>query len=86
VATDPKILILDEPTKGIDVASKAAVHELIGQMVKDGLGVILISSELPEILGIADNMVVMHEGLITGYFSRSDATSENIVAAATGKK
>jgi rhamnose transport system ATP-binding protein len=84
LATDPKILILDEPTKGIDVGSKAAVHELMGQMVKDGLGVMLISSELPEILGMADNIIVMHEGMIKASFSKAEATSENIVAAATG--
>lgn len=84
LATDPKVLILDEPTKGIDVGSKAAVHEFMGQMVKDGLGIILISSELPEILGMADNIVVMHEGMIKAFIPRSEATSENIVAAATG--
>ena len=84
LATDPKVLILDEPTKGIDVGSKAAVHELMGQMVNDGLGVILISSELPEILGMADNIVVMHEGLIKEILPRSEATSESIVALATG--
>lgn len=84
LATDPKVLILDEPTKGIDVGSKSAVHELMGQMVSDGLGVILISSELPEILGMADNIVVMHEGLIKEILPRSEATSETIVALATG--
>jgi len=84
LATDPNVLILDEPTKGIDVGSKSAVHELMGQMVSDGLGVILISSELPEILGMADNIVVMHEGLIKKILPRSEATSENVVALATG--
>ncbi len=86
LATDPKVLILDEPTTGIDVGSKSAVHEFMGQMVKDGLGIILISSELPEILGMADNIVVMHEGLIKGILPRSEEPSEKAVAMAIGTK
>ncbi len=84
LATNPIILILDEPTKGIDVGSKAAVHEFMGELVKEGLGVILVSSELPEIMGMADKIIVMHEGLIIKRFDRKQANAEDIVAAATG--
>ncbi len=84
LATEPKILILDEPTKGIDVATKAAVHEFISDMASRGLAVILISSELPEVLGMADRILVMHEGEMTGEFTREEANSDNIIKAATG--
>jgi rhamnose transport system ATP-binding protein len=84
LATQPEILILDEPTKGIDVGSKAAVHEFMGNRVEEGLGVILISSELPEIMGIADTIIVMHEGVIKKRFTRETASAEKIVAAALG--
>ncbi len=84
LATDPEILILDEPTKGIDVATKAAVHEFVSEMAGRGLAVILVSSELPEILGMADRIVVMHEGRITRTLNRSEADSDNIILAATG--
>lgn len=84
LATKPKILILDEPTKGIDVATKAAVHEFMSELAGQGIGIILVSSELPEILGMSDRVIVMHEGLITGEFSRDDATSERLMEAATG--
>lgn len=84
LATQPDILILDEPTKGIDVGSKAAVHDFMGNRVEEGLGVILISSELPEIMGIADTIIVMHEGLIKKRFTRETASAEQIMAAALG--
>jgi rhamnose transport system ATP-binding protein len=84
LATSPKILTLDEPTKGIDVGSKAAVHEFMGELAAEGLAVILISSELPEIMGMADRIMVMHEGRIVKNFARSEATAEAIVTAATG--
>ena len=84
LATNPDILILDEPTKGIDVGSKSAVHEFMGNLVEQGLGVILISSELPEIMGISDTIIVMHEGLIKQQFSRDGTSAEKIVAAALG--
>lgn len=84
LATQPRILILDEPTKGIDVATKAAVHEFISEMAAEGLAVILISSELPEVMGMADNIMVMHEGEITAAFTREEATSDAIILAATG--
>jgi len=86
LATEPQILILDEPTKGIDVATKAAVHEFISKMAGKGLAVIMVSSELPEILGMSDRVIVMHEGSITKEFSREEANSDNVIKAATGHK
>jgi rhamnose transport system ATP-binding protein len=84
LATDPKVIILDEPTKGIDIGSKAAVHRLISELVAKGLSVILVSSELPEVMGLADRIVVMHQGRIENVYARADATPELIVAAASG--
>jgi rhamnose transport system ATP-binding protein len=84
LATDPKVIILDEPTKGIDIGSKAAVHRFISQLVARGLSVILVSSELPEVLGMADRIVVMHHGRVQREFLRGDATPESVVAAASG--
>lgn len=84
LATNPKVIILDEPTKGIDIGSKAAVHRFVGELVSKGLSVILVSSELPEVMGLADRIVVMHQGRIEHVYDRADATPENIVAAASG--
>ncbi|QRX82603.1 sugar ABC transporter ATP-binding protein [Glaciimonas sp. PAMC28666] len=84
LATDPKVIILDEPTKGIDIGSKAAVHTFIGELVSKGLSVILVSSELPEVLGMADRIVVMHQGHIKKIFTRAEATPQNVVATASG--
>jgi rhamnose transport system ATP-binding protein len=84
LATEPKVIILDEPTKGIDIGSKAAVHRFIGQLVTRGLSVILVSSELPEVLGMADRIVVMHHGRVQRVFERDEASPERVVAAASG--
>ncbi len=84
LATEPRILILDEPTKGIDVATKAAVHTFISEMASRGLAVILISSELPEILGMSDRIIVMHEGSIAAEYAKDEADSQRIIKAATG--
>ncbi len=84
LATEPRILILDEPTKGIDVATKSRVHEFISELASQGLGIILVSSEIPEILGMSDNIVVMHEGRITARFNREEASSEGLLRAAMG--
>jgi len=84
LATEPRILILDEPTKGIDVATKSRVHEFISELAAQGLGIILVSSEIPEILGMSDNIVVMHEGRITARFKREEASSEDLLKAAMG--
>ncbi|MDP1700148.1 MAG: sugar ABC transporter ATP-binding protein [Aestuariivirga sp.] len=86
LAARPKVIILDEPTKGIDVGSKAAVHDFIGELAEEGLAVILISSELPEIMGLADRVVVMQEGRIANVFTRGTWSAEAIVSAATGAR
>ena len=78
------LIILDEPTKGIDVGSKAAVHDFTVELAEQGLAVILVSSELPEVMGMADRVVVMHEGHIRHVFGREEAIAEAIVTAATG--
>jgi ribose transport system ATP-binding protein len=79
---DPKVLILSEPTRGIDVGSKAEIYRLIDEMAGRGLGILFMSTEIPEILGIADRILVMREGRITAEFSRHEATQEKLVAAA----
>jgi rhamnose transport system ATP-binding protein len=84
LATEPRVIILDEPTKGIDVGSKAAVHAFMGELVAQGLAVIMVSSELPEILGMSDRVIVMREGRMAGAFDRAGLTAEKLVAAATG--
>nr|WP_315231978.1 sugar ABC transporter ATP-binding protein [uncultured Albidiferax sp.] len=81
---DLTVLILDEPTRGIDVGSKSEIHRLMTQFAKQGLAIIMISSELPEILGMSDRVVVMQEGKMRGELDRTDATQENIMALATG--
>jgi len=84
IATKPRILLMDEPTKGIDVATKATVHNFISELAKKGIAIILISSELPEILGMSNNVIVMHEGVITAKFTREEANSKKIIRAAIG--
>ncbi|CCM79050.1 sugar ABC transporter ATP-binding protein [Rhizobium mesoamericanum] len=84
LATMPKVIILDEPTKGIDIGSKAAVHGFISELAAEGLSIIMISSELPEIIGMSDRALVMKEGLMAGLFERKDLTPEALVRAATG--
>jgi rhamnose transport system ATP-binding protein len=83
LARRPAVLILDEPTKGIDVGAKAAVHAVIGEFAAAGNAVILISSELPEILGMSDRVLVMRRGRITGEFARADAGAESLLRAAS---
>jgi rhamnose transport system ATP-binding protein len=83
LATGPRVLIVDEPTRGIDVGTKAEVHRLLSSLAADGMAVLMISSDLPEILGMADRVLVMHEGRLTAEISRSDATEESVMAAAT---
>ena len=85
LATHPTVLILDEPTRGIDVGTKAEVHRLISHLATQGLAILMISSELPEILGMSDRIVVMHEGRLTGRFNRRDADQERLMFAATGQ-
>jgi rhamnose transport system ATP-binding protein len=84
LATEPKLLIVDEPTRGIDVGTKSEVHRLLSQKAKEGMAIIMVSSELPEVLGMSDRVIVMREGLMVGHFTRSEATPENIISVATG--
>jgi rhamnose transport system ATP-binding protein len=83
LATEPKVLIIDEPTRGIDVGTKSEVHRLLSQLAGEGMGILMISSELPEVLGMADRVFVMREGRITAEIPREDATSESVMFAAT---
>lgn len=83
LATGPRVLIIDEPTRGIDVGTKSEVHRLLSQLAGEGMGILMISSELPEVLGMADRVLVMREGRITAEIARTDATSENVMFAAT---
>ncbi len=81
--TAPRILILDEPTRGIDVGTKAAVHALMSELAAKGMAILMISSELPEVLGMSDRILVMREGRLTAEFSRAEATQEKVMLAAT---
>jgi inositol transport system ATP-binding protein len=83
LALRPKILIVDEPTRGIDIGSKVEVHNLLVEMAKSGIAVLVISSELPEILSLSDRIVTMREGRVTGEIKRTDATQENLMAMMT---
>ena len=84
--TEPKVLFLDEPTRGIDVGSKQEIYAEINRLAKEGMAIVLVSSELPEILGLSDRVIVLHDGRVTGEFTRDDATPEKVMAAATGHK
>ena len=85
LATDPAVLIIDEPTRGIDVGAKAEVYRTMSELVQQGLAVLMISSELPEVLGMADRVLVMHEGRIAADLPRAAATEESIMNAALGQ-
>jgi rhamnose transport system ATP-binding protein len=86
LATAPKVLVVDEPTRGIDVGTKAEVHRLMSALAADGVAVLMVSSELPEVIGMADRIVVMREGRITAELSRDRATPEAVMFAATGQE
>ena len=86
LALQPRLLIMDEPTRGIDVGAKAEVHALMSQLAQDGVGIIMISSELPEILGMSDRILVMSEGRVAAILDREKATQETIMAYASGEK
>ncbi len=83
LSTNPHILILDEPTRGIDVGTKAVIHALMSKLASEGMAIMMISSELPEVLGMSDRILVMREGHLTAEFSRAEATQEKIMSAAT---
>lgn len=84
LALEPKILLVDEPTRGVDIGAKAEVHHLLSQLAQRGVAILMISSELPEILGMSDRVLVMRRGMIAGELSRAEATQEKIMALATG--
>ena len=84
LATNPKVLIIDEPTRGIDVGAKAEVYRTLAELVREGMAVLMISSELPEVLGMADRILVMHEGRIGADIARAEANEERVMSAALG--
>ena len=86
LSTEPQVLFVDEPTRGIDVGTKAEVHRLLGALAGEGLAIVMISSELPEVLGMADRILVMHEGRITAELDRDEADEETVMYAATGQR
>jgi rhamnose transport system ATP-binding protein len=85
LASKPRVLILDEPTRGIDIGAKVEVHRIISELAASGLAIILISSDLPEVLAMSDRLIVMHEGRVTAELSRAEATQERVMFAATGQ-
>lgn len=82
--TNPKVLFLDEPTRGIDVGAKQEIYSEINKLAKEGLAIVMVSSELPEVMGLSDRILVLHEGKLTGEFTRKEATAEKVMACATG--
>ncbi|NUP94011.1 MAG: sugar ABC transporter ATP-binding protein, partial [Candidatus Omnitrophica bacterium] len=84
LATEPKILILDEPTRGIDVGAKVEIYRLMIDLARQGLAILMISSELPEVLGMSDRILVMREGQVAGILDRKDADEEAVMHLATG--
>ena len=83
--TKPSVLILDEPTRGIDVAAKAEVHAMVSELAAEGIGILLISSDLPEVLAMCDRVLVMREGRQMAIFDRANATQESVMTAAMGQ-
>ena len=86
LVTQPRLLILDEPTRGIDVGAKAEIYRLMRALAEQGTVILMISSDMEEVLHVSDRVAVMHEGEITGVLDRADCTEENIMQLAVGKK
>ena len=86
LSTNPKILILDEPTRGIDVGAKAEIYKLINELTAQGMAIVLISSELPEVMGMSDRLLIMYEGRVTGQLLKEEYTEERVMEYATGRK
>jgi D-xylose transport system ATP-binding protein len=82
--TEPKVIMLDEPTRGIDVGAKLEIYELINKLTSEGKAVLLVSSELPELIGMSDRILMLHEGRVGGEFTRAEATQERLMEAAMG--
>ena len=85
LAGESKVMIFDEPTRGIDVGAKYEIYQLINRLAQNGMAILMISSEMPELLGMADRILVMHEGRITGELARGEATQEKILSLASGQ-
>jgi rhamnose transport system ATP-binding protein len=86
LSIEPRVLVVDEPTRGIDIATKAEVHRLLSSLAADGVAVLMVSSELPEVLGMADRVLVMHEGRLAADIARDRADEESVMLAATGQR
>jgi rhamnose transport system ATP-binding protein len=86
LSTQPRVLIVDEPTRGIDVATKAEVHRLMSDLAAEGVAIVMVSSELPEVLGMADRVLVMREGRLVAEIPRERADEESVMFAATGQE
>ena len=86
LARNSRVVIFDEPTRGIDVAAKVEIYNLMNQLKQNGIGVMFVSSEMPEVMGMSDRILVMHEGRISGEFSANNVTQEMLMAAAVGKQ
>jgi ribose transport system ATP-binding protein len=85
LVANPKVLLMDEPTRGIDVGSKSEIHHKLRKLCNDGIGVIVVSSEMPEIIGLCDRVIVMHEGIVVGEVSGENITEENLVLLASNR-
>ena len=84
MATKPKVLIFDEPTRGIDVGAKVEIYKLMNDLARQGVAILMVSSELPEVLGMSDRVLIIHEGAVAGILERSEASEERIMELATG--
>jgi ABC-type sugar transport system ATPase subunit len=81
---DPRIIILDEPTRGIDVGAREEIYQLIGRLAAKGMGIIFISSEIPEIMAVSDRIAILHEGRLAGILLREEVTEKKLITFATG--
>jgi len=86
VYTNPRILILDEPTRGVDVGAKKEIYNIINELASKGVAIIMVSSELPEILGMSDRILIIREGTVRGILNKEEANQEKIMTLATGGK
>ena len=85
LTTNPRIMLLDEPTRGIDVGAKHEIYQLMNQWTGQGISILLVTSEMPELLAMSDRIIVMHRGVITAEFSRQEVSAEKVLEAAMGK-
>lgn len=84
IYTEPRILILDEPTRGVDIGAKKEIYSIINQLAEKGVAIIMVSSELPEVLGMSDRIMVVREGMVRGIINQGEADQEKIMTLATG--